>query len=145
MSSPAPVSSRLLSPPPAIPLVTGKFITPLGTQTNVGSYPNNALVSPDGKYLVVTTLGARTRLAVLNAADGSPVSQEDFTGKSPRNEKKKEGLVLRAGVRAGDAERDACSMPLAAPMTAISVFLLSADGKLTRQEKDIVTPSPIVA
>src|SRR5690242_18283364 len=52
------------------PLPTGKIITPRGTQTSVGSFPANMIVSPDEKYLIVTNTGFREYLSVLSTKDG---------------------------------------------------------------------------
>src|SRR5258708_23316344 len=72
-----------------IPLVTGKSITPQGTQTPVGSFPCNMLLSPDGKFIVVTNAGFRQYLTVLSVEDGRIVSQI-AVGKAKGKEK--EGL-----------------------------------------------------
>ncbi|MBB6050227.1 bifunctional YncE family protein/alkaline phosphatase family protein [Armatimonas rosea] len=57
-----------------LPLSNGKRITPLGEQVNVGSFPTTLLPSPDGKYVVVSSLGARSQLTVLDAKTGKVVS-----------------------------------------------------------------------
>src|SRR5579871_4678481 len=66
------------SPPEIPPLVTGKTITPQGTQTNVGSFPANMILSPDGEYLIVTNTGYREFLSVLSTKDGHLVSQVEI-------------------------------------------------------------------
>ena len=62
---------------PAAPihLPTGRSITPQGVQTAVGSFPCNMLLSPDGRFVVVTDAGRREYLSVLSVADGRLVSQ----------------------------------------------------------------------
>jgi YVTN family beta-propeller protein len=70
-------------------LVTGKFITPQGRQTPVGSYPVNLLLSPDGRFVVVTNVGFRQYLSVLSTADGHLVSQLDFNDTRARGKDKK--------------------------------------------------------
>ncbi len=57
------------------PLSTGKLITPQGAQTEVGSLPTDMALTPDGRYLLVTSIGQRTRLSALNAESGKLVSQ----------------------------------------------------------------------
>ncbi len=57
-----------------VPLVNGKRITPLGEQVNVGSFPTTLLPSPDGKFVIVSSLGARSQLTVLDAKTGKVVS-----------------------------------------------------------------------
>jgi len=126
--------------PPKIPLITGKFITPLGKQTNVGSYPNNTLLSPDGKYLIVTSLGARTRLTVLSATDGSVVSQVDYTGNSPSQRGRSEGLFY--GLAFGPTTNEGTLLYAAQGSDdQVSILTLSAEGKLTRTDKSVVIPS----
>lgn len=61
-----------------LPLVTGKFITPVGTQANVGSFPVNMVLSDDGQYVIVTTCGLRSELASIRVSDGALVHHLDF-------------------------------------------------------------------
>ncbi|WP_395094716.1 alkaline phosphatase family protein [Armatimonas sp.] len=56
-----------------LPLANGKRITPLGEQVNVGSFPTTLLPSPDGKFVIVSSLGARSQLTVLDAKTGKVV------------------------------------------------------------------------
>jgi hypothetical protein len=57
-------------------LVTGKNISwpPLGTQLNVGSLPMNIVLSPDGKYALVSDMGFDQYLTSINAKTGGYVS-----------------------------------------------------------------------
>jgi YVTN family beta-propeller protein len=77
-------SALLLASVPAVAgsrrLVTGKQITypPLGSQQNVGSLPMNILLSPDGKYAVVSDMGFRQSLSALSAKTGALVSSVDY-------------------------------------------------------------------
>ena len=57
-----------------LPLANGKRITPAGEQVNVGSFPTTLLSSPDGKFVIVSSLGARSQLTVLDAKTGKVVS-----------------------------------------------------------------------
>ncbi len=63
------------------PLVTGKKITvpALGTQANVGSLPENMILSPDGAYAVSTDMGFRQALSVVDTRTGKLVSQTPFS------------------------------------------------------------------
>lgn len=63
------------------PLVTGKKITvpALGTQVNVGSLPENMILSPDGAYAVSTDMGFRQALSVVDTRTGKLVSQTPFS------------------------------------------------------------------
>lgn len=78
------VVGALLAPfvPPvsAVPLATGAYITPAGTHTAVDSFPVNMVLSPDGKFVVVTHVGSRQSLTVLDSTTGAVVSRRDFNG-----------------------------------------------------------------
>ncbi len=61
-------------------LVTGKFITPVGDQTEVGSFPVNMKLSPDGRFIAVTDIGYREQLSILDAKTGQLLSKRQFAG-----------------------------------------------------------------
>jgi YVTN family beta-propeller protein len=63
------------------PLVTGKYLSPLGAQTNVGSYPTTTVLSPNGKYIAVSSLGTRSQVTLLDSMTGQVVSKVAFDGK----------------------------------------------------------------
>ncbi len=69
-------------------LVTGKFITPTGDQVEVGSFPVNMKLSPDGHFVVVTDCGFREQLTVLDANTGKLLSKLAF----PSTRQKASGL-----------------------------------------------------
>ncbi len=73
LAAPAPAQSPN-------PLVTGKRITvpPLGTAANVGSLPENMILSPDGMYAVSSDMGFRQALSVIDTRTGKVVSQTPF-------------------------------------------------------------------
>lgn len=52
----------------------GRYLSPAGQAVNVGSFPLNSALSPDGKYFVVTTSGFRQQLTLLRTSDGSIAS-----------------------------------------------------------------------
>jgi DNA-binding beta-propeller fold protein YncE len=60
----------------SVQLVTGKSILspPLGTQVNVGSLPTNMILSPDGKFAIVSDGGFDQSLTAIDASSGSKVS-----------------------------------------------------------------------
>ena len=125
---------------PNIPLVTGKRLTPEGAQTNVGSFPSNLVLSPDGKYILVTNSGFREYLSVLRASDGQIVSQLDFNRSSAVIKKKKEALYYglacgktEGGVTAVYASRGGEGM--------VGILTLDGDGKLTDTGK-VLTLAP---
>src|SRR5438552_1729222 len=78
--------------PDSVPLVTGKRITPQGRQTEVGSYPANMALTPDGKHIVVTNTGFRQFVHVLSVADGSVVSIKEVKGDRNDGSGKQQGL-----------------------------------------------------
>jgi YVTN family beta-propeller protein len=49
-------------------LPTGRIITPLGTQVNIGSLPTNIILTPDGNFAIVSDGGFRELLSVLGTA-----------------------------------------------------------------------------
>lgn len=59
---------------------TGKYITPQGEQTEVGSSPVNMKLSPDGRYIAVTDCGFREQLSIIDSATGKLVSKRVFAG-----------------------------------------------------------------
>src|SRR5271166_4397430 len=61
-------------------LVTGKYISSpqLGTQLNVGSLPMNIVLSPDGKYALVSDMGFDQSLTAINTKTGGFVSNIDY-------------------------------------------------------------------
>jgi len=63
-----------------VPLATGKSIRPLGSNVNVGSLPGHLILSPDGKFVVVSNYGFREQLSVLDAATGKLLSAVPFNG-----------------------------------------------------------------
>jgi YVTN family beta-propeller protein len=115
---------RLSKPvePPGTQLPTGKFIKPIGESVDVGSYPANMAVSPDGKYVVVTNTGFRQQLSVLDALTGALKDKVEFN-LGPKGEQ----LSLYYGL-AFDSNGQLYASN--GPLDQISVFNLSADGKL---------------
>lgn len=59
-------------------LPVGKFIDPIGTHQEVGSYPLHMVTTSDQKYAVVTTVGFRQYLSAVEVATGKVTSQIDY-------------------------------------------------------------------
>ena len=59
-------------------LVTGKFVTPTGTQIEVGSFPVNMKLSPDGRFVAVTDCGYREQVSIIDAKTGAVVAKKEF-------------------------------------------------------------------
>ena len=55
-------------------LPTGKRISPVGAQIEVGSFPVNMVASLDGKYLFVSDAGYREYLTSIRVFDGKVIS-----------------------------------------------------------------------
>ena len=94
-----PANTARAVPPPQPNIVngsqlpTGKTITPQGTQTNVGSYPTTLLLSPNGKFIAVSSLGARANVTILSAQTGAIVSQIGHGACVGRNRKRGDRFV----------------------------------------------------
>lgn len=106
-----------------VPLSTGKFIEPLGDHIGVGSYPSAVLLSPDSRYVVVSSLGARSKLTVLRASDGTVVSSIEPKALNTRKPGFYLGLAFAADGRTLYAARGSDDI--------VGVYALDADGKLT--------------
>lgn len=120
-----------------IPLPTGKLITPVGTHTPIGSFPVNMLLSPNGKYVVVTNSGYRQFLSVLNAEDGKVVSQIQVGGG-----RDKSGLFY--GLTFGPSEGGAAQLYASrGTEEKVAIYSLSADGILTDTGKTLDAPTGI--
>ncbi len=128
------------------PASTGRLLTPTGQQTNVGSFPANMALSPDGKYIAVTNTGFRQYLSILSADDGHLVSQLPFI---PAANDRSDKTSLYYGL-AFDAPADgqaAGTYRLFAsrgPQDKVSVFTVSGEGVIAALS-DINTPSPLPA
>ncbi len=134
----AAVKSQLSTEKPslAVPLVTGKRLTPRGTQVEVGSFPVNMAASPDGKYLLVTNIGERSYLSVLRADNGQMVSRLDWNGDSPVFKNKKKALYY--GLICGPTANG--QTPVYASRGAegtVAVLSLGADGTLVDSERTL--------
>jgi len=122
-------SSLCAAPLNSTQLVTGKRLSPLGRQTDVGSFPANAVLSPDGRFAIISDAGARESLSVLRASDGSLVSRLDWNGPSPTFPGKKRALYF--GLVCGQTRNG--ETPVYASRGAegtVSVLSLGSDGTL---------------
>jgi YVTN family beta-propeller protein len=113
-------------------LVTGKWITPEGNQTPVGSFPANMAVSPDRKFVIVTNTGFRQQLSVLNADTGELVSRFESNGAR---------AALYFGLTIQQVGDETLVFASRGSQDKVSVFRLSTDGQLTFV-KDLLNPAP---
>ncbi len=119
-----------------IPLVTGKFLTPLGSHAPVGSFPANLILSPDGKFAISTNAGFRQQLSVIDVASGKVVSKVDANGAG--DDKKKEALYFGlAAQRLGGKTLVYASKGV---RDRVGIYELSATGSLTFV-RDLVCPA----
>lgn len=77
-------------------LPTGKFISPIGEHSEVGSYPIHMVRTLDGKYGVISTMGYRQALSVVELSTGKVTSKFDY--KTSRNNPNKDGLYFGVAV-----------------------------------------------
>ena len=116
-------------------LPTGRYITPSGDQTEVGSSPINMKLSPDGKYVAVTDCGFRQQLSILDSSTGKLVSKIEFKGgRRPAN-----GLYF--GLAFHRANQQTVLYASRGAQDMISTYELGDDGSLKHLE-DIKTPPP---
>lgn len=113
------------------PLPTGKWISPEGFQAEVGSFPANMLLAPNGRYAVVTNTGYRQFLTVVNSDTGDRVSQLDFNG----------GRALYYGLAFADRGEKARLFVSRGFQDKISVYDLEENGTLT-PVKELDNPAP---
>ena len=122
--------AQSIPPAASTPLPTGKMISPLGSHIGVGSFPANALLSPDGKFLIVTDTGFRQFLSAVRLSDGNVASRIAFNGTTEAGSRRKEQLYY--GLAFGAAKDG--KTPLYAScggLDCADVFTLDADGILT--------------
>jgi YVTN family beta-propeller protein len=103
------------------PLATGKPISPIGDHVDVGSYPVNMVLSPDGRFVIVTNSGFRQQLSVIDSSTGRLLDKVEFGGRGSKT-----GLYY--GLAFGS---DGTLYASRGAEDKISSFTLSADGKLT--------------
>lgn len=122
-----------------VPLVTGKSITPLGVQTGVGSFPCNLVLTPDGRYLIVTGSGYRQFVSALSSVDGRLVSQLEFNAQRTDGSGRKEGLYY--GLAMGP-QRDGLTPVYVSRGAEDRVSVLSIDGSGSLQNSGRTLSSP---
>lgn len=124
----------------APPLVTGVRLTPSGSQVDVGSFPVNLLLSPDGHFVVVTNSGSREYVTVLRVSDGQIASQLDFNRARADLPRKKQSLYY--GLAWGKGENGKATLYAArGAEEKVSVLTLDGDGKLENTGRTLDDPS----
>ena len=132
--------------PPVNLLVTGRAITPRAEiHTGVGSYPFHAVPSPDGRFALVSDIGARAYLSVVDVRTGTLVSQLKFVpgNRAPGDRRPNEGLYY--GMAFGTAGADGAT-PIYVSRGSedkIGVLSLAASGTLSDTGRFITYPAPV--
>ncbi|MBC8065661.1 MAG: hypothetical protein H7Y17_12595 [Chlorobia bacterium] len=108
--------------PAEVPLSTGKLISPIGEHVDVGSFPVNMVLSPDGKFVVVTNSGFRQNLSVISVETGKVLDQADFGQARPNRTGLYYGLAFGADGRIYASK---------GALDQVATFSLSSDGKLS--------------
>lgn len=121
-----------------LPTPTGKLVTVAGDQAEVGSFPDNMVLSPDGKFAITTNTGFRQQLSVIDTKTGKLVFKKDFnSGRRGRKDALYFGLdTLKAAdgttlVAASGGVND-----------RVELFKLQDDGSLTEERTLTVPPTP---
>ncbi len=126
----------------AVPLSTGRFLTPEGESVAVGSFPVNIVLSPDGRYLAVTCMGRREGISILSAHDGKVISRVEVNKKRTDGSKKKEGLYFGLAL-AQETDGDAILYASRGAEDRVAVHRLSREGKLAEADRFLDDPSGI--
>ncbi len=83
-------------------LVTGKRITPVGTNVQVGNLPMNMIKSPDGKCAIISDMGFNQWLSSVDVNTGAIISQLDF-GQQPNDNYSPYGLYYGLAYAPGNS------------------------------------------
>lgn len=109
-------------------LSTGKKITPVGFNGEIGSLPMNIILSPDGKFAITSDMGFHQELSSIDTSTGQTISEVQFenTSTAPSN-----GLYYGAAFAPGNGP-DYTLYAAQGQNQTIAVLSLSADGTLTQ-------------
>jgi YVTN family beta-propeller protein len=114
---------------------TGKLITPIGTQTQVGQYPVNSVAIPGKDLAAITGVGYQQFLTIVNTKTGAIVSQIDY--KHRRANPNRDGLYYGLAVHPKTGEVFASN----GAQDKVTAYALSESGELT-QSRVISNPAP---
>lgn len=105
------------------PLITGRYLSTEAPFAEVGSQPINLLCSPDGRYVISTTVGFRQQLSVLDAKTGALSSKHEVNEPGSRG--------VRPGLYYGLAFSKSKLFASRGAMDEVAEFRLEADGSLS--------------
>ena len=112
---------------------TGRYLSPVGSQTEVGSFPANMVLSPDGKFIAVLNTGFRQQLSIIDISTGKITDQRDFNADlpaGPSGKPGKQGLYFGADF-APQMTNPATLYISRGNQDQSSCYSLNIDGKLT--------------
>jgi YVTN family beta-propeller protein len=109
------------------------MMTPATANTEVGSYPANMVLSPDGRYLVVTDTGFREQLSVLDTTSGTLVDKAEFNSIPGIGDK-----ALYYGLAFDSTGRLYAAN---GPFDMVSLFQLGSGGKLQAVKETLTDAS----
>ena len=127
--------------PQALPLSNGKLISPEGSQQNVGSLPVSLVLSPDGKFIVVSSMGDRSAISILDSKSGKLLSKLDLNETDPGGKRK--GFYF--GVAFGATESDGALTLYASRGSEhlVSVLKLDSAGIISQAKDPISLPGSV--
>lgn len=79
-------------------LVTGQQISPVGQSIRGGSFPTSLETTPDGRFIISTSLGNRSQLQVMRADTGELLHVRDYNQIKAPGSNKKGGLYFGIAV-----------------------------------------------
>ncbi len=118
---------------PAQTLPTGKLITPASDNAEVGSYPANMALSPDGRYLAVTDTGFREQVSILDTTTGVLVDKAEFNSVPALGDK-----ALYYGLA---FDRAGKLYAANGPFDTVTMFQLGSGGKLNAEAQPLTDAS----
>ncbi len=124
------------------PLSNGRRIAPQGQQTDVGSFPVNMALSPDGKFIAVTNTGFRQFLSILSADDGHLVSQMPFNP-APNNRADKTSLYYGLSFQGSTTGEGYHVFVSRGPEDRISGIYVTSEGKFGGIVETFENPSTV--
>lgn len=131
------VAARVQSDAKPTLLVTGQQITPAGQSIRAGSFPTTLKITPNGRFVISTSLGNRSQLQVMRADTGELVHIRDYNQIKIPNSNKKGSLYFGIAI-APDSKTVFVARGSDGIVDELS---LSADGILAPTGRTFKTPA----